>query len=96
MAYTNDKTDAVKRKLAELARERLDYDMGWPKNAVWWYQGSEVARDKDGRYYVLAKIHPKLPMDDTGWPYGLPHTANNVQVRSSRANPEWHEPGHPL
>lgn len=90
---SDDKVDPTRRKLAEIARETLDGQMGWPSNAVWWYQGSEVAQDKDGGFFVLAKIHPGLPMDDMGWPYGLPHTSNGVQVRSSRAIPGWHSPG---
>ena len=94
MADANQKIDATKRKLAEIALDALLYQMGVKNNAAqWWFQGAEVAQDRDGRYFLLAKISPKLPLDETtGWPYGLPHDSNGVPVRSSRENLGWHAP----
>jgi len=96
MGNDNATVDAVKARLAQLAQQKLDYTMGWPDNAVWWYLGSSVQKTSDGGYYLLAKISEKVPLDsDTGWPYGLPHDVGGVQVQSSRANPLWHQPGQP-
>jgi len=78
-----DEIDNVRRKLAEIARKALIFQMSGISQA-WWFEGATVSKDRDGVYFLLAKIHPKVPLDDTGWPYGLPHDSNGIKVRSSR------------
>jgi len=85
MSQPND-IDNVRRKLADMALKALVYQMRGLSTA-WWFQGAEIKKDRDGVYFLLAKIHPKVPLDDTGWPYGLPHDSEGVKVRSSRQTP---------
>jgi hypothetical protein len=92
-AMGDAKVDAIWLKLVQAAEKALWHTMGRPGDVPWWLEGIEIKQDRDGKYYLLAKISEKLPMDDTGWPYGLPHDQDGIQVRSSRANPLWHQPG---
>jgi len=84
MGEAEDEATKVKRKLADMALKQLLYQMSGISQA-WWFQGAEVGTNPDGTYYLLAKIHPKVPLDETGWPYMLPHDVNGLKVRSSRA-----------
>lgn len=86
MGQANEEVDKVRRRLVDIALKSLLYQMSGISQA-WWFQGAEVAKDRDGAYFLLARIHPKVPLDDTGWPYGLPQDVNGVKVRSSRAIP---------
>lgn len=86
MAQSDEQVDAVRRHLADLALKALLFQMSGLSNA-WWFQGASVQKNRDGTYFLLAKINPKAPLDETGWPYGLPQDSNGVKVRSDRTNP---------
>lgn len=80
--------DNVQLKLAQIAEKALWRTMGRPGDVPWWFRGVEIAQDRDGNYFLKALIHNGLPMDDTGWPYGLPHTSEGVKVVAERENPD--------
>lgn len=77
----------VQLKLAQIAEKALWRTMGRPGDVPWWFRGVEIAQDRDGNYFLRALIHNGLPMDDTGWPYGLPHKSEGVKVVAQREDP---------
>ncbi len=89
----NPKIAAIRLKIVQNAEKALWHTMGRPGDVPWWFQGVEIKTDRDGKYFLLAHISTKLPLDDTGWPYGLPHDQDGIRVESDRANPLWHQPG---
>jgi len=77
----------VKLKLAKIAERALLGTMGRPGDIPWWLVGTQIKIAPTGAYYIEAKIHNGLPMDGSGWPYGLPYTSNGIAVRVARQNP---------
>ena len=86
MGQQEDQVNQVRQKLANMALKSLIYQMSGLSSA-WWFQGATVQQNQDGTYYLLANINPKVPLDETGWPYGLPQDVGGLKVKSSRGNP---------
>jgi hypothetical protein len=84
VASGQSQVDQVKQTLANMALKSLLYQMSGISQA-WWFQGATVQKNPDGSYFLLAQINPKVPLDDTGWPYGLPQAVGGVTVKSSRS-----------
>lgn len=87
MADANQKVDNVRRKIVEIAQKELWRTMGRPGDVPWWLVDIRVAQDRDGNYFLKGIISDRLPMDDTGWPYGLPHTQDGVKIVAEREHP---------
>lgn len=92
MSDAEKKVDDVRLKMAEIAKKALWRTMGRPGDVPWWFVDARIAQDRDGNYFLKGIISDKLPMDDTGWPYGLPHTSEGVKVVAERQNPNSVEP----
>mgnify|MGYP001559981677 CR=1 FL=1 len=87
MAEADKKVNDVRLKLAQIGEAALWRTMGRPGDVPWWLRGIKIAQDRDGNYFLKAIIHNGLPMDDTGWPYGLPYRSEGVKVRAEREDP---------
>lgn len=92
MSDAEKKVDDVRLKMAQIASKALWRTMGRPGDVPWWFKDVRIAQDRDGNYFLKGIISDKLPMDDTGWPYGLPHTSEGVKVVAERQNPNSVEP----
>lgn len=87
MADKNAQVNDVRLKLAEIAQRSLWHTMGRPGEVPWWLVDIRIAQDRDGNYFLKAIINNGLPMDDTGWPYGLPYRSEGVKVVAEREDP---------
>jgi len=92
MSDAEKKVDSLRLKMAQIAQKALWRTMGRPGDVPWWFKDARIAQDRDGNYFLKGIISDKLPMDDTGWPYGLPQTSEGVKVVAEREHPGSLEP----
>ena len=82
-----DKINDVRFRMAQIAKDALWRTMGRPGEVKWWFKDARIAQDRDGNYFLKGIISDRLPMDDTGWPYGLPERSEGVKVVAEREHP---------